>query len=99
VHSSCDDVLFAETFRSTDVYDKRIPQSLEGQQRLIDEGVRCLDVALAMRPEFEEAMLYRSLLIREKAALASDEVEKNRLTTQADQWFQRAVETRRSTTR
>ena len=77
------------------VYDKKNPQPPEEKARLIEEGLKHLDFALAMSPDYVDAMTYKNLLFREKAALASDPAEKRRLTDEADQWFNKALETRR----
>src|SRR5207237_8343082 len=77
------------------VYDKQTPQPREEKARLIDEGLQHLDIALALSPDYEDAMTYRNLLLREKAILASDAVEKSRLIDEADQWFDKELETRR----
>jgi hypothetical protein len=40
-------------------------------------------------------MTYKNLLLREKARLAVDPAEKARLTALADEWFNKALETRK----
>jgi hypothetical protein len=54
-----------------------------------------LDLALALNPNYDDAMTYKNLLLREKARLATDPAEKARLTSLADDWFQWALETRK----
>jgi len=76
-------------------YDKTNPQPPEEKTRLIEEGLKHLDFALAMNPDYTDAMIYKNLLFREKAALASDPAEKKRLTDEADQWFNKSLETRK----
>jgi TonB family protein len=78
------------------VYDKKSPLPSGQQTLLIDEGLSNLDSALALNPRYEDAMTYKNLLLREKARLAFDPQEKTRLTRQADEWFNRALETRKS---
>ena len=40
-------------------------------------------------------MTYKNLLYREKARLADSEEEKKKLTAMADEWFNKALETRK----
>ena len=76
------------------VYDKVAPPAPAEQAFLIDEGLDYLDKALAMDPLYEDAMTYKNLLLREKARLAQDPNEKARLSAQADDWFNKALQTR-----
>ena len=77
------------------VYDKNNPPPEEEQGKIIDEGLGSLDKALALNPDYEDAMTYKNLLYREKARLAGNEDDKKRLTAQADEWFNKALETRK----
>jgi tetratricopeptide (TPR) repeat protein len=77
------------------VYDKNNPPPEEEQGKLIDEGLANLDKALALNPEYEDAMTYKNLLYREKARLAGSEDDKKKLTAMADEWFNKALETRK----
>src|SRR2546425_8787631 len=76
------------------VYDKSNPLPFGEQSRLIEEGVQNLDKALALNPQYEDAMTYKNLLLREKARLALDPAEKARLLALADDWFNKALEAR-----
>lgn len=78
------------------VYDREKPLPAGQQSALIDEGLNNLDSALALNPQYEDAMTYKNLLLREKARLADDQQEKTRLTKLADEWFNRALEVRKS---
>jgi len=77
------------------VYDKNNPLPFAQQSLLLDEGLASLDSALALNPQYEDAMTYKNLLLREKARLAVDPAEKTRLTALADEWFNKALETRK----
>ena len=77
------------------VYDKNNPPPEEEQGKLIDEGLANLDKALALNPDYDDAMTYKNLLYREKARLASNEDDKKKLTDQADEWFNKSLETRK----
>lgn len=78
------------------VYNKNSPLPFGQQSLLIEEGLTNLDSALALNPQYEDAMTYKNLLLREKARLAVDPAEKARLTALADQWFNTALETRKT---
>ncbi len=77
------------------VFDKNAPPPPEEQSKLVDEGLQSLDKALQLDPEYEDAMTYKNLLFREKARLAETEEERTQLVAQADEWFTKALETRK----
>jgi tetratricopeptide (TPR) repeat protein len=77
------------------VFNKNNPPPEDQQKQLIEEGLSNLDKALAINPDFEDAMTYKNLLYREKARLATEEAEKTQLIAQADEWFNKALETRK----
>lgn len=78
------------------VFDKANPPAVEEQMKLVDEGIASLDKALALNPEYDEAMSYKNLLLREKARLTEDESQKATLVAQADEFFNKALETRKA---
>jgi tetratricopeptide (TPR) repeat protein len=93
------------------------PRPEEEQAMLIEEGLTYLDKALALNPDYEEAMAYKNLLYRQKARLAvlvsekkakplkakgerdailaAAKKEEEAYTAQADEWFNKAMETRK----
>jgi tetratricopeptide (TPR) repeat protein len=77
------------------VFDKNNPPPPEEQSRLIEEGLQHLDKALSIDADYEDAMTYKNLLYREKARLSENEEEKVQLTAQADEWFNKALDTRK----
>ena len=77
------------------VFDKAAPPPPEEQAVLIEEGLQHLDKALALNPDYEDAMTYKNLLYREKARLAATEEERTQLIGMADEWFNKALETRK----
>jgi len=77
------------------VFNKNNPPPPEEQAQLIEEGLSNLDKALALNPTYEDAMTYKNLLYREKARLATDQAEKTQLIAQADEWFNKALQTRK----
>lgn len=77
------------------VYDKNNPPPEDEQGRVIDEGLTYLDKALALNPDYDDAMTYKNLLYREKARLTANDDEKKKLTDMADEWFNKGLETRK----
>lgn len=77
------------------VFDKNNPPPPEEQKQLVEEGLQYLDKALAIDPDYEDAMTYKNLLYREKARLSESAEEKTQLTATADEWFNKALETRK----
>jgi tetratricopeptide (TPR) repeat protein len=71
--------------------------SLEEKQHTlqdIDEGLKMLDRALQLRPDYFDAMEYQNLLWREKAKFEKDEAAKSKLLQQADLIAQKALQLR-----
>src|SRR6185295_5792866 len=62
------------------VYDKNNPPPEDEQLKLIDEGLMNIDKALALNPDYDDAMTYKNLLYREKARLAESDEDKKKLT-------------------
>ena len=60
----------------------------------IDEGLKMLDQALQIRPDYFDAMEYQNLLWREKAKFETDEAAKAKLIQQADLIAQKALQLR-----
>jgi len=77
------------------VYDKNNPPPADEQGKLVDEGLQNLDKALALNPDYDDAMTYKNLLYREKARLATNDADKKKLTDLADEWFNKSLETRK----
>ncbi|HEX4997583.1 MAG TPA: tetratricopeptide repeat protein [Terriglobia bacterium] len=70
--------------------------SKERQTEWIDEGLQFVDKALAINPDYEDAQTFKNLLFREKARLAEDgSPEQAAFIKQADEWFEKAIETRK----
>jgi tetratricopeptide (TPR) repeat protein len=75
-------------------YDKNNPPPPEEQMVITTEGLASLDKAIAINPDYEEALTFKNLLLRVQAGLTKDEAEKKRLTAEADTYFAKALETR-----
>jgi tetratricopeptide (TPR) repeat protein len=77
------------------VQNKTDPPPVDDQKRLVDEGIASADKAIELNPDYDDAMSYKNLLLREKARLAETEDEKTKLTNDADVWFNKALDTRK----
>ena len=77
-------------------FDRWNPLPPNENADIIEDGLRNVDVALALSPNYEDAMTYKNLLFREKATMAADSAEKSRLTAEADDWFNKALKTHRT---
>ena len=62
---------------------------------LIDQGLDALEKAIAIDPDYDDAMAYVNLLYREKADFSETNDEYDELLAQADEWVQRALDTRK----
>ena len=77
------------------VFDKNNTDTKEDQIKVIDEGLANIDKALALNPDYDDAMTYKNLLYRQKADRADSPDEKKKLTDLADEWFNKGLETRK----
>jgi hypothetical protein len=73
--------------------DKKVREELKTQYTtIIDDGIQSLQKALEVDPEYDDAMAYLNLLVREKADLADNpELYKEQIKV-ADDWVQKALE-------
>jgi tetratricopeptide (TPR) repeat protein len=72
--------------------DKSHPLTDEQKVQAIEEGLQYADKALEKNPRYQEAMAYKNLLLRDKAAVTKDPAESKRLLEEADVWFNKALE-------
>ncbi len=72
-------------------------QELKGQySSTIEHGISNLEKALQIDPQYSDAMAYMNLLIRERADLADSPEQYRSETDLADQWVQKAINTRQA---
>ena len=64
-------------------------------QATLKDGIDHLNQALAIDPKYDDAMAYMNLLLRESADLADSRDEYQKMTLEADQWVQQALDTRK----
>jgi tetratricopeptide (TPR) repeat protein len=78
------------------IKDKKIREELKAKYSgIIEEGIQNLQKALEVDPEYDDAMAYLNLLIRERADLADSSDEYKAQTRIADDWVQKALETKK----
>ncbi|MCC7156048.1 MAG: hypothetical protein IT161_15840 [Bryobacterales bacterium] len=76
--------------------DKKVRAELQEKYGpMIDDGIKSLDKALEVDKEYDDAMAYLNLLIRERADLRDTPEEWKKDTDLADNWMQKALETRK----
>jgi tetratricopeptide (TPR) repeat protein len=79
---------------STDWYmlrDRTHPVTEEEKAQIVEEGMQYVDKALEKNPQYQEAMAYKNLLLRDKAAITKDPAESKRLLDEANVWFDKAL--------
>jgi tetratricopeptide (TPR) repeat protein len=63
----------------------------------VDEGMKMLDKALQLRPEYDDAMAYMNLLYREKADMTCESKEERAsLLKSADDWVKKTMDTKKA---
>jgi TonB family protein len=62
---------------------------------LLDAGIGNLQKTLELNPQYTDAMSYMNLIIRERADLRDTAGEWRRDTAEADQWVQKALDTKK----
>ncbi|MCS7024161.1 MAG: tetratricopeptide repeat protein [Bryobacteraceae bacterium] len=76
--------------------DKKVREELKAKYGpMIEEGIKHLEKALQIDKEYDDAMAYMNLLIRERADLAETKEEYNKDIETADNWVQKALETKK----
>jgi tetratricopeptide (TPR) repeat protein len=74
------------------IRDKTHPLTDEEKAQAAEEGLQYVDKALERNPQYQEAMTYKNLLLREKAALTKDPAQQKALIEEANVWFQKALD-------
>ena len=76
--------------------DKKVREPLrEKSMAIIDDGTQALEKALALDPEYDDAMAYMNLLYREKADLEDSAAAYKQDIETADKWIDKTVETKK----
>ena len=78
------------------IKDKKVREELVAKNLPIaEEGIKDLQTALQIDPEYDDAMAYMNLLLREKADLEDSPAAYKKDTDEADNWVQKSLETRK----
>jgi tetratricopeptide (TPR) repeat protein len=62
---------------------------------MIDDGIRNLEKALSLDPEYDDAMAYMNLLVRERADMDETQAEFQNDIKTADEWVRKALDTKK----
>jgi len=78
------------------IKDKKVREELKGQySQVIDGGLKALDKALQINPDYDDAMAYENLLIRERADLTDNKDEYADQIKVANTWIDKALATKK----
>jgi tetratricopeptide (TPR) repeat protein len=79
------------------IRDKKVKEELKAKYLPgVEEGIRNLEKALQLDPEYDDAMAYINLLTREKADLLDDVNDYKKQIEIADDWIQKALAAKRA---
>ncbi len=68
------------------------------QTEYLAKGLEAIDRALALRPDYFEALTYKNLILRQQARLEADPVLQRGLIDEADRLQQQAIDVRNAQT-
>lgn len=78
------------------VKDKKVKEELkEKYSAMVDDGIANLQKALEIDKEYDDAMAYMNLLIRERADLVDNPDDYKKQIEVADSWVQKALDTKK----
>ena len=76
--------------------DKKVKEELKGQySSVVEMGIQNLQKAIEIDPEYDDAMAYLNLLIRTRADLVDSPDEYQKEIKKADDWLQKALDTKK----
>lgn len=78
------------------IKDKKIKEELKTKyMAMLEKAIKDMDKSLEIDKEYDDAMAYMNLLIRERADLLDDKAAYEEQVKQADNWMQKALDTRK----
>jgi Tfp pilus assembly protein PilF len=81
------------------IKDKKVKEELKAKYGpIIDDGLKNLDMALQVDPDYDDAMAYENLLVRERADLADTKEEYDAQIKIANDWVDKAMATKKMKT-
>jgi len=79
------------------IKDKKVKAELkEKWDPVIEDGLKDLDKTLEINPEYDDAMTYENLFIRERAYMADTKEEYDQQVNIAEAWIDKAMATKKS---
>jgi hypothetical protein len=64
----------------------------EKYQAMVDDGIKSLETAIQLKPDYDDAMTYLNLLYRRKADMVESAQEREALTKKADDLLDKVKE-------
>jgi Tfp pilus assembly protein PilF len=78
------------------IKDKKVKEELKAKYGpVIQSGLQSLDKALQINPDYDDAMAYENLLVREQADLMDTKEEYEKQVKIADEWVQKTLDTKK----
>jgi tetratricopeptide (TPR) repeat protein len=78
------------------IKDKAVKEELKAKYgQVIDDGLKALDRCLQINPDYDDAMAYQNLLIRERADLVDNKDEYDKQIQVANNWVDKALATKK----
>jgi tetratricopeptide (TPR) repeat protein len=78
------------------IKDKKAREDLKARYgQVIEKGLQSLDKAIEINPDYDDAMAYENLLVRERADLCDNNACYDAETKKADDWINKALETKK----
>ena len=62
---------------------------------IIEDGMKCLQTAIQIDPDYDDAMAYLNLLYRERADISETKEEYDEYSAKADDWVQQTLDTKK----
>ncbi len=62
---------------------------------IIEDGMKCLQTAIDLDPDYDDAMAYLNLLYRERADISETKEEYEEYSAKADDWVQKTLDTKK----
>jgi len=79
------------------IKDKKVKEELKAKYGpVIDAGLASLDKCLQINPEYDDAMAYENLLVRERADLMDNKDEYEKQIKIAEAWVQKTLDTKKA---
>jgi len=78
------------------IKDKKVREELKEQNGpLVEDGIKNLHKALDIDPNYDDAMAYMNLLLRERADLEDDKAAYDKDIQEAEGWIQKSLDTKK----